>query len=548
MKAYRDRGEGQDIYGGQTKLAIQFSNCGIRDLHEDLENAPAESEVLDSSASEAQARREEEEEEPRVDRAEGSRVEVESVQRGLLEVEVRRQGQDRPRESSAQSDIKSQKVVTLIQDLKEIVKRYSHRESVSSVSQTVFDEYAVERVLEDDLQIFYHDPAERKRFEHDAAEYSQAPDECVQLSCQDVARYCRHVPSEFVVPENSRLCLQLQDQQWPLQADMDIPVISLMPLMAEEMASEEEIFLLKCHISEACREWGVFQVLDHGIPRSVLESALHAARGFFNLHEELKMRYSFSQYLDGSGYGGWKSIHARNWGDKVLHVLHVDKTLEENDLPEQPPSYGEIILKYAKLVMVMHMQLIDACAQIQDVDVTDLEAALKEECLNILSKSYSTPPQDTLQQSFSIDRRAATVYDVGSSTSDAGRAEIHEDEDKYTDAMALSVNYHPPCPHPELVLGSEPCFARCPFEIVLQNEVLGLQVFKEGRWRTLKPEPDALVVIVGKALENVSKDMVSQYKAVMFRTLSNKEKDHFSIHSAHGVYVDSHVNFHVPKG
>lgn len=151
--------------------------------------------------------------------------------------------------------------------------------------------------------------------------------------------------------------------------------------------------------------------------------------------------------------------------------------------------------------MVMHMQLIDACAQIQDVDVTDLEAALKEECLNILSKSYSTPPQDTLQQSFSIDRRAATVYDVGSSTSDAGRAEIHEDEDKYTDAMALSVNYHPPCPHPELVLGSEPCFARCPFEIVLQNEVLGLQVFKEGRWRTLKPEPDALVVIVGKALE-----------------------------------------------
>lgn len=52
------------------------------------------------------------------------------------------------------------------------------------------------------------------------------------------------------------------------------------------------------------------------------------------------MRYSFSQYLDGSGYGGWKSIHARNWGDKVLHVLHVDKTLEENDLPEQPPSYG----------------------------------------------------------------------------------------------------------------------------------------------------------------------------------------------------------------
>ena len=68
-------------------------------------------------------------------------------------------------------------------------------------------------------------------------------------------------------------------------------------------------------------------------------------------------------------------------------------------------------------------------------------------------------------------------------------------------SMLLSVNHYPPCPEPSLTLGitkhSDPNL----ITILLQDDVCGLQVFKNGKWVAVEPFPDAFVVNIGYQLQ-----------------------------------------------
>ena len=56
------------------------------------------------------------------------------------------------------------------------------------------------------------------------------------------------------------------------------------------------------------------------------------------------------------------------------------------------------------------------------------------------------------------------------------------------------MNYYPPCPQPELVVGLPPHSAAVGLTILLQlNEMEGLQIKKAGMWVPVKPLSDAFV-------------------------------------------------------
>lgn len=68
--------------------------------------------------------------------------------------------------------------------------------------------------------------------------------------------------------------------------------------------------------------------------------------------------------------------------------------------------------------------------------------------------------------------------------------------------MHLRVNYYPKCPQPDLTLGLSSHSDPGGLTVLLADEcVAGLQVTKDGKWVTVKPAPNALIVNVGDQIQ-----------------------------------------------
>ena len=68
--------------------------------------------------------------------------------------------------------------------------------------------------------------------------------------------------------------------------------------------------------------------------------------------------------------------------------------------------------------------------------------------------------------------------------------------------QSFRMNYYPPCPQPDNVIGLTPHSDSVALTILLQlNDIEGLQVKKDGKWVSVKPVPHAFVVNIGDILE-----------------------------------------------
>ena len=68
--------------------------------------------------------------------------------------------------------------------------------------------------------------------------------------------------------------------------------------------------------------------------------------------------------------------------------------------------------------------------------------------------------------------------------------------------QAMRMNYYPPCPKPDQVIGLTPHSDSVGLTILLQvNEVEGLQIRKDGMWIPITPLPNAFIVNIGDILE-----------------------------------------------
>jgi isopenicillin N synthase-like dioxygenase len=66
----------------------------------------------------------------------------------------------------------------------------------------------------------------------------------------------------------------------------------------------------------------------------------------------------------------------------------------------------------------------------------------------------------------------------------------------------VRVNYYPPCPQPERVIGLKSHSDPGGLTTLLQNgDIEGLQIRKDGQWIPVKPLPDALIINLGDVLE-----------------------------------------------
>lgn len=78
-------------------------------------------------------------------------------------------------------------------------------------------------------------------------------------------------------------------------------------------------------------------------------------------------------------------------------------------------------------------------------------------------------------------------------------------KDLFEGVQIMGMNYYPPCPQPELVMGLSSHSDASGLTILLQtNEMDGLQIKKDGLWVPSKALPDAFIVNIGDALEIVT--------------------------------------------
>lgn len=97
--------------------------------------------------------------------------------------------------------------------------------------------------------------------------------------------------SSFVRDENERPKVAYN------QFSNDIPVISLTGI--EEVNGRRKDIRNK--IVEACEEWGIFQIVDHGVDTKLISQMTRLSKEFFALPPEEKLRFDMS----GSKKGGF---------------------------------------------------------------------------------------------------------------------------------------------------------------------------------------------------------------------------------------------------
>ncbi|GAB4844871.1 iron ascorbate-dependent oxidoreductase [Ancistrocladus abbreviatus] len=271
------------------------------------------------------------------------------------------------------------------------------------------------------------------------------------------------IPSEFIRSETEQPAITTVHG-----SVLEVPAIDLGD------PDEEKVVGL---ISKASTEWGLFQVVNHGIPSDVIRRLQELGRQFFELPQEEKDVYSKpddAKDIEGYGTKLQKEVEGKKgWVDHLFHRIWPPSKINYKFWPNNPPSYREVNEEYSKYLKMV-----------------------AEKLLKYLSIGLGLQGQE-LKEAF-------------------GGEELE---------YMLKINYYPPCPRPDLALGVVAHTDMCALTILVPNDVPGLQVSRDGRWYDVKYIPDALIIHIGDQIEILSN---GKYMAVLHRTTVNKDRARMS--------------------
>ncbi|XP_028767026.1 uncharacterized protein LOC114724752 [Neltuma alba] len=281
------------------------------------------------------------------------------------------------------------------------------------------------------------------------------------------------VPERYVRPE---LELQLKSNTSALP---QAPVIDLTKLLSPEF-----------HVSElhkldyACKHWGFFQLINHGVSPSLVESVKKGVEEFFNLPIEEKTKFQ-NKAGEREGYGQLFVVSEEqelDWADMLFLTTLPREARKPHLFPNLPLPFRDNLDTYCIELRKLVMELI----------------ILMGEALNMEVKEVRE------------------LFEGGLQT--------------------VRMNYYPACPQPEKAIGLYPHSDGSALTMLLQvNEVDGLEIKKDGTWIPINPVPDAFVVNIGDTFEIVSNGI---YKSVEHRATVNSKKERMSTATFFGARLD----------
>ncbi|XP_020534912.1 protein DOWNY MILDEW RESISTANCE 6 isoform X2 [Jatropha curcas] len=215
-------------------------------------------------------------------------------------------------------------------------------------------------------------------------------------------------------------------------------------------------------VGNACKDWGFFQVINHGVPLEKREKIFDASARFFAqpLEEKNKVRRDAKKVL-----GYFDAEHTKNVRDwkeffdfNVQNPTTVPSSHEPNDTgviewynhwPEFPPELREVCEEYAKEMEKLAFKL---------MELVSLSLGLKPDRFRDFFKEQTT---------------------------------------------FVRLNHYPPCPAPHLALGVGRHKDDGALTILAQDDVGGLEVKRksDGEWIWIKPTPNSYIINVGEIIQ-----------------------------------------------
>ncbi|MCD7455907.1 hypothetical protein HAX54_030060 [Datura stramonium] len=156
----------------------------------------------------------------------------------------------------------------------------------------------------------------------------------------------KEIPQHFVKLPADRPCFKETASHF----DDNIPLIDLEDMKSSDESVRQQTMEL---ISQACQDWGFFQVVNHGVSHELMESARGVWREFFHLPLEEKQKFANSP-VTYEGYGSKLGVvkgAKLDWCDYFfLHYL-PEQLKDENKWPNLPISCRNIIAEYGQEVV-----------------------------------------------------------------------------------------------------------------------------------------------------------------------------------------------------
>ncbi|KAL1290400.1 codeine O-demethylase isoform X3 [Arachis ipaensis] len=272
--------------------------------------------------------------------------------------------------------------------------------------------------------------------------------------------------------EDQALFIQ-EPQHRPSVSTMEaqgIPVIDLSPVTSSNPSLSSIDALVK-EIGSACKEWGFFQVTNHGVPLSLRRNLLEASKNFFSQSLQEKKKVSRDESSPSGYYDTELTRNVRDWKEvfdflakePTFFPLTADElddrvTQLSNKSPQHPSHFRDIIQEYIEEMEKLAFKLME-----------------------LIAMSLGLQPK-RLEEFF---MRGQTSL--------------------------IRLNYYPPCPFPHIALGVGPHKDESALTILAQDEVEGLEVKHKTHqeWVRVKPTPNDYIINVGDIIQKLMVELLS---------------------------------------
>ncbi|GMP99446.1 hypothetical protein CsSME_00046915 [Camellia sinensis var. sinensis] len=269
------------------------------------------------------------------------------------------------------------------------------------------------------------------------------------------------------VPENFVCSSEERPGDLAVPLCKGIPVVDLQQVDGHDRADSIKQIMI------GSQDFGMFQVINHGLLKELMDDTMSLFKEFFDMPEEDKATY-YSEDMSKSfrlytGSFCHSVINHNYWKDSVRQDCHP---LEDHieTWPEKPARYREVVGTYSVEVRKLGLRILDLICEGLGVDVG---------------------------------------YFAG-------------DLSKF---QGMIVNHYPPCPNPSLVLGVRGHYDTNLLTLLQQDEY-GLQILKDGQWFGVKHVPNAFVINIGSQLEIISNGKLTSIK---HRAVTNSSVSRTSI-------------------